>query len=126
MFEIRRCARFTSPGPKFAILDECTSAVSKEMEGLLYTECIKLGITYITICHRPTLRVWHGLNLNLLGDGKGGYELNTLQSDGPERARIIAQCNAIKKAKLAGAYDTSKGFGEQLKVRSAKYQNDPR
>lgn len=54
---------------RYAILDECTSAVSKEMENLLYTECQRLGITYITICHRPALRMWHKLSLNLLGDG---------------------------------------------------------
>jgi ABC-type uncharacterized transport system fused permease/ATPase subunit len=64
-------ARLFFHKPKFAILDECTSAVSTTMEVLLYQECRRLGIAYITICHRPALRAWHELNLNLLGDGKG-------------------------------------------------------
>ena len=60
--------------PKFAILDECTSAVSLDMEAALYDECKKASITYITICHRPALKAYHTHNLNLTGDGKGGWE----------------------------------------------------
>eukprot|EP01063_Lacrimia_lanifica_P036441 TRINITY_DN7231_c0_g3_i1.p1 TRINITY_DN7231_c0_g3~~TRINITY_DN7231_c0_g3_i1.p1 ORF type:complete len:1372 (+),score=583.24 TRINITY_DN7231_c0_g3_i1:70-4116(+) len=69
-------ARLFYHNPKFAILDECTSAVSQSMETLLYEECFKRGITYITICHRPALRSYHSLNLHLRGEGSnGGWEL---------------------------------------------------
>ncbi len=63
-------ARLLYHNPKFAILDECTSAVTKEIEELLYTECIKRKIVYITICHRPALKKYHERNLNLLGNGE--------------------------------------------------------
>jgi ABC-type uncharacterized transport system fused permease/ATPase subunit len=49
----RAQARLIYHKPAFAILDECTSAVSGEMEVRLYKEiCTKLKITYITISHR--------------------------------------------------------------------------
>lgn len=108
--------------PKFAILDECTSAVSMEMESLLYSECIRLGITYITICHRPQLRVWHDINLNLLGDGNGGFELKDINVDPKERKKLIQECDSIRKAKLTGNYDTSKGFSDHLESRSLAYK----
>jgi len=37
--------------PKFAILDECTSAVSVKDEEILYTKSKELGISLITISH---------------------------------------------------------------------------
>jgi ATP-binding cassette subfamily D (ALD) protein 3 len=45
-------ARLIYRKPEFAILDECTSAVSSEMEINLYRICEKLKVTYITISHR--------------------------------------------------------------------------
>lgn len=78
--------------PKFAIIDEATSACSKAMEDALYRRCEELGIAYITICHRPALKRYHDVNLNLTGDGNGGWELKTIDhssedvdEDGPAR-----------------------------------------
>jgi ABC-type uncharacterized transport system fused permease/ATPase subunit len=45
--------------PKFAILDECTSAVSLAMERRLFVTCRRMGITLITISHRPALQEYH-------------------------------------------------------------------
>lgn len=45
--------------PKFAILDECTSAVSVKDEEILYGKSKELGISLITISHRPTLWKFH-------------------------------------------------------------------
>ena len=42
-------ARLYYHQPKFAILDECTSAVSADIEKQLYDESKDLGITIITI-----------------------------------------------------------------------------
>jgi len=63
-------ARLFYHSPRFAILDECTSAVNKEMEELLYMECRRLKIAYITICHRPALKRFHDHSLHLLGNSQ--------------------------------------------------------
>ena len=42
-------ARLWYHSPRYAILDECTSAVSLELEELLYHECKKRNIIYVTI-----------------------------------------------------------------------------
>ena len=52
-------ARLIHHCPRFAVLDECTSAVSREMERQLYAVCKKYGITYVTISHRPALLAFH-------------------------------------------------------------------
>eukprot|EP00808_Paulinella_micropora_P006840 g641.t1 len=62
--------------PKYAILDECTSAVSLQMEARLFTTCRRMGITLITISHRPALQEYH--NRMLILDGNGGWSLEDL------------------------------------------------
>jgi len=42
-------ARLIYHRPRYAILDECSSAISTEMEQRLYRIVRELGITYITI-----------------------------------------------------------------------------
>ena len=62
--------------PQFAILDECTSAVSVDVEGFMYTHCKKLGITLFTVSHRKTLWKYHEMVLQF--DGRGNYEFREL------------------------------------------------
>lgn len=54
--------------PKYAILDECTSAVSMDVENIMYTNAKKLGITLITVSHRPSLWKFHQTCIRFLGD----------------------------------------------------------
>jgi len=69
-------ARLFYHKPKFAILDECTSAVSVDVEGFMYTHCRKLGICLITVSHRPSLWKYHDYKLTL--DGRGHWEFGPM------------------------------------------------
>jgi ABC-type uncharacterized transport system fused permease/ATPase subunit len=73
-------ARLIFHDPKFAILDECTSAVSTKMEERLYWMLAKEGITYITISHRPTLETFHLKKLCINGDEDKTYTYESLQT----------------------------------------------
>lgn len=65
--------------PKYAILDECTSAVSDEVEDAMYKTCRDLGITIFTVSHRASLMRHHDYVLRL--DGHGGWTFeNKLQA----------------------------------------------
>lgn len=68
-------ARMYYHKPKFAVLDECTSAVSPEMEQKMYKTAQDFGISLISVCHRTSL--WHFHNYILKFDGKGGYQFGS-------------------------------------------------
>lgn len=65
--------------PLYAVLDECTSAVSLEVEGKIYETCSKLGITLFTVSHKPYLRQYHDYELNL--DGRGGWSWTKIDKE---------------------------------------------
>jgi len=65
--------------PAFAVLDECTSAVSLDVEGFLYTRAKELGISLITVSHRPSLWRFHEKVLKF--DGHSGYEFRDIKTE---------------------------------------------
>ncbi|KAI7989945.1 ABC transporter D family member 1 [Camellia lanceoleosa] len=56
--------------PKFAIIDECTGAVTTDMEERFYAKVRAMEPSCITISHRPVLAAFHDVVLSL--DGEGG------------------------------------------------------
>ena len=100
-------ARLFYHQPMFAILDECTSAVSHVMERKLYDMCQERGITCITISHRPALIAYHDLKLEL--DGKGGYTVEDITHSGTSSRNAITP--SASQVALADAAADSNGAG---------------
>lgn len=71
-------ARLFYHQPQFAILDECTSAVSVDVEGSMYRYCREVGITLLTVSHRKSLWQHHEYVLHL--DGRGSYSFKPIDN----------------------------------------------
>ncbi|KAG1933863.1 ATP-binding cassette sub-family D member 3b isoform X1 [Pimephales promelas] len=72
-------ARLFYHKPQFAILDECTSAVSVDVEDFIYSHCRKVGITLFTVSHRKSLWKHHEYYLQM--DGRGNYEFKSISKE---------------------------------------------
>ena len=73
-------ARLYYHAPKFAILDEATSAINPDEESKLYERLFDTRTTVVSIAHRLELRKFHTQELKIAGDGKGGFKLAALKS----------------------------------------------
>ena len=75
-------ARLLYHEPRYAFIDEGTSAVSSDVEGLLYEQCKEKGITLITISTRASLKRYHTFNLTLgLGEDGTGWEYERIGTE---------------------------------------------
>lgn len=79
-------ARLLYHEPQYAFIDEGTSAVSSDVEGILYETCKEKGITLITISTRASLKKYHTFNL-VLGMGESGDEWE-FERIGTEREKM--------------------------------------
>eukprot|EP00299_Pterocystis_sp_00344_P012968 c6298_g1_i1.p1 GENE.c6298_g1_i1~~c6298_g1_i1.p1 ORF type:complete len:689 (+),score=170.16 c6298_g1_i1:114-2069(+) len=71
-------ARLYFHKPKFAVLDEATSAINSDEELQLYRHVMRTGCTVFSIAHRLDLRNLHHQELQIKGDGSGDWQLTTL------------------------------------------------
>ncbi|KAI1413272.1 ABC transporter transmembrane region 2-domain-containing protein [Hypoxylon sp. FL1857] len=97
-------ARLLYHEPQYAVIDEGTSAVSSDVEGLLYETCKERGITLITISTRASLKKYHTFNL-LLGTGENGDEWE-FERIGTEREKMQVE------KELAELYERLSQVGE--------------
>ncbi|TGO38512.1 hypothetical protein BHYA_0073g00210 [Botrytis hyacinthi] len=72
-------ARLFYNRPKYAILDECTSSVTLEMEKIMYEHAKALDITLMTVSHRRSLWKYHSKILQF--DGQGKYIFTKLDAE---------------------------------------------
>ncbi|MEM9157114.1 MAG: ABC transporter ATP-binding protein/permease [Cyanobacteria bacterium P01_F01_bin.33] len=68
-------ARVLLTKPRYAILDESTSALDVNNERSLYEQLSQLNIDYLSVGHRPTLLQYHQTVLVL--DGSSGWEVQS-------------------------------------------------
>ncbi|PVU95835.1 hypothetical protein BB559_002599 [Furculomyces boomerangus] len=86
-------ARLFYHKPKFAIMDECTSAVSMDIERIMYSHAAKLGITMLTVSHRQSLWKYHNYLLEF--DGQGNYLFTKF--DPEERLSLLKEKQKLEQ-----------------------------
>lgn len=96
-------------------MDECTSAVSTDVEGLMYEHAKSLEITLITISHKPSLVKYHDRMVRLSADGR--WTMEKIGSE-EEKSGTVEKELAEVRRKLDGA-DEWKARLEQIAVELA-------
>ncbi|KAK1755105.1 ABC transporter transmembrane region 2-domain-containing protein [Echria macrotheca] len=111
-------ARLLYHEPQYAFIDEGTSAVSSDVEGLLYETCKDKGITLITISTRASLKKYHTYNL-VLGLGERGDEWE-FQRIGTEREKMHVERELQELRERLAQVEKWKARHEEIEKELAK------
>ncbi|KAG8951257.1 hypothetical protein FRC04_006496 [Tulasnella sp. 424] len=111
-------ARLFYHEPKYAILDECTSAVPLDIERTMFEHATSLGITLLTVSHRPSLWQYHQLILQY--DGQGGYVFTELDA---ERRLALQEEKQLLEQKLLAVPKMKQRLAELKALREDRAQS---
>lgn len=109
-------ARLFYHKPKFAILDECTSAVTTDMEERFCSKVRDMGTSCITISHRPALVAFHDVVLSL--DGEGGWSVHYKRQEAPHgginsmRPKTDRQSDAVVVQQAFSSLEKASSFSK--------------
>ncbi|GBG59996.1 hypothetical protein CBR_g326 [Chara braunii] len=89
-------ARVLYHRPKYAVLDECTSAVSADGEAKLYERLQDAKITLFSIAHRPALKKYHSSILVFEGSQMGhGWRFEKMQAEQRQDGECQEKANGV-------------------------------
>lgn len=95
-------ARLLIHRPKYAFLDEASSALDVETEARIYQCLLESGTTIISVGHRASIIHFHRHNLRLLGAGE--WDVSNIENDQP--IQVAAESESLSQKPFS---KTSKG-----------------